>query len=143
MATGQKLKKHKKLDPTKGQRNDPTHASEPSAQTYRYPIEKGLAKLNPKLDASGNPVPLTEFGRRYSGPTSVSVADSDQMSDFDIAPTDKDAALESLKSGENNMVADLQLRTVSDQSYPVAGGGSMKRQQNPDLVFGKAKPKPV
>jgi hypothetical protein len=37
----------------------------------------------------------------------------------------------------------MQLRTVSDQSYPVAGGGSMKRQQNPDLVFGKAKPKPV
>jgi hypothetical protein len=30
-----------------------------------------------------------------------------------------------------------QLRTVSDTLYPVAGGGSMKRQQDLGKVFGK------
>jgi hypothetical protein len=138
MAIGQK--KHKKhFDPTKKGANDPTQASAPSAQKYRFPIEKGLGKLNPKTDADGNPIAISEYGRRFSGPSSVSVPDSDAMADIDIA-SDRDATLEALKvgAGSNNAVAD-QLRSVSAQPYPVAGGGSMKRQQDPS-IFDKAKP---
>jgi hypothetical protein len=144
MAHGQK---HKKLDPTKGQKlQDPTRASKPSTQTYRYPLEKGLAKLNPRVDVEGNEQPISEYGRRYSGPSSVSVTDSDRMSDMDFNPSDKDEALDSLRvnghgdqSGENNMVADLQ-RKIDPTGYPVAGGGSMKRQQDPNFFTKKSKP---
>jgi hypothetical protein len=33
--------------------------------------------------------------------------------------------------------ADDMVRTYSAEQYPTAAGGSMQRQQNPDLVFGK------
>jgi hypothetical protein len=36
--------------------------------------------------------------------------------------------------------ADDMVRTINAESLPIAAGGSMRRQQNPDLVFGKAKP---
>ena len=91
------------LDKTKGQK-DPTQAAAPSAQKYRYPIEKGLAKLDPKTGADGEPLALTEYGRRFSGPTSVAVADSDAMADFDIAQTGGDAALTAEKYAAMNGV---------------------------------------
>jgi hypothetical protein len=129
------------LDKTKGQK-DPTQAAAPSAQKYRYPIEKGLAKLDPKTGADGEPLALTEYGRRFSGPTSVAVADSDAMADFDIAPTGGDAALANLKTaghGEqsDNAISD-QLRKVDPTGYAPAHGAV--RQQDPEKVFGKAKP---
>src|ERR1039458_1931377 len=138
MAHGQK--KHKKMDPTKGQKNDPTQAAAPSTQKYRFPIEKGLARLDPKTGADGEPLALTEYGRRFSGPTSVAVADSDAMSDFDIAPTGGDAALANLKTaghGEqsDNAISD-QLRKVDPTGYAPAHGAV--RQQDPEKVFGKA-----
>jgi hypothetical protein len=135
MAHGQK--KRKILDKTKGQRGDPTQAAAPSTQKYKYPMEKGLAKLNPKTGADGEPLALTGYGTHFNGPTAVAVADSDTMADIDIA-SDRDATLEALKvgAGSNNAVAD-QLRTVDATSLPIAGGGSMKRQQDANFFAKK------
>jgi len=109
---------------------DPTRASRPAGPSYRYPLAKGLPSLPDKLDADGNPVPLTGYARnQYSGPSSVSVADSASMNDFENLATPKgDAVLKSLQvnghgdqSGENSAVADLQ-RKVDTTGYPPAHG---------------------
>jgi hypothetical protein len=53
-----------------------------------------------------------------------------------------DQVLKSGTAGRDDSIPadgeDFQTRSVSDQSYPVAAGGSMVRQQNPDKIFGKA-----
>jgi hypothetical protein len=109
---------------------DPTRASKPAAATYKYPLTRGLPSLPDKVDADGNALPLSGFGRnQYSGPSSVSVNDSATMSDFENLATPKsDPVLDSLisnghgdQSGENSAVADLQ-RKVSTTGYPPAHG---------------------
>ena len=110
---------------------DPTRASKPAQPTYRYPLAKGLPRLPDKLDADGNPVPLTGYGRnQFSGPSSVSVKDSATMNDFENLATPKsDEALDSLianghgdQRGENSAVADLQRKISTDQAVPTAFG---------------------
>jgi hypothetical protein len=109
---------------------DPTRASKPAEPTYKFPLTKGLPALPDKLDAAGNPVPLTGYGRnQYGGPSSVGVQDSASMNDFENLATPKnDAALDSLianghgdPSGENSSVADLQ-RKIDTTQYPAAHG---------------------
>lgn len=114
---------------------DPTRASKPAQPTYKFPLAKGLPSLPDKLDADGNPVPLTGYGRnQFSGPSSVSVKDSATMNDFENLATPKnDEALNSLitnghgdQSGENSAVADLQLKISTDQAVPTAFGMSKR-----------------
>jgi hypothetical protein len=126
MALGQKIKHHKGGRVKGANQSDPTRASKPAEITYKFPVEKGLAKLDPKFDAAGNPLPITGYGRRYDGPSSVSIPDSDQMSDFNIGVEDE--ALDSLRrnghgdqSGTNNAVADLQ-RKIDTTQYPTTFG---------------------
>lgn len=109
---------------------DPTRASKPAQPTYRYPLAKGLPALPDKLDADGNAVPLTGYGRnQYSGPSSVSVRDSATMNDYENLATPKnDPVLDSLianghgdQSGENSAVADLQ-RKIDTTEYTATYG---------------------
>jgi hypothetical protein len=109
---------------------DPTRASKPTPVSYKYPLAKGLPALPDKLDGDGNSAPLTAFGRnQFSGPSSVSVRDSADMTDFQNLATPKgDDVLKSLQvnghgdqSGENSAVADLQ-RKIDTTAYPAAHG---------------------
>src|SRR5579862_2858927 len=109
---------------------DPTRASKPAKPTYRYPLAKGLPALPDKLDADGNPLPLSGYGRnQYGGPSSVGVKDSATMNDYENLATPKnDAVLDSLianghgdQSGENSAIADLQ-RKIDTTPYPPAHG---------------------
>ena len=129
MAIGQKTKKHHG-GRVKGEQ-DPERASAPAAMTYRYPLQKGLGTLDPKIDAAGNAVPLTNYGQRFAGPSSVSVTDSDSMADLDIG-VDDDEALASLKTNghgdrpsgevaEISATSDLT-RKISTEQYPASFG---------------------
>jgi hypothetical protein len=130
MAIGQKIKKHHGGRVKGANEPDPTRASKPAEPTYRYPLQKGLGTLAPKLDAAGNAVPLTNYGQRYAGPSSVSVTDSDGMSDLDIGVDDE--ALASLKTNghgdqpsgevaENSATSDLT-RKIDTTQYPATFG---------------------
>ena len=130
MAIQPKKSKHDAHDMKGASAVDPTRASKPAQPTYKYPLAKGLPSLPDKLDADGNPVALTGYGRnQYGGPSSVGVNDSARMNDFSNLATPKDdEVLASLianghgdQSGENSAVADLQ-RKVNTTGYPAAHG---------------------
>lgn len=113
---------------------DPTRASKPAAPTYTYPVAKGLPKLPDKMDAAGNPVPLTGYGQnQYSGPSSVSINDSATMNDFkNLATPKNDEVLASLianghgDQSEGDAVADLK-RKIDVKGYPPAFGMRNRR----------------
>jgi len=102
---------------------DPTRSSKPAVPTYRYPLTKGLPTISPKSGTE------TGFGRnQYAGPSSVSVKDSADLSDFDISPKSGDAVLDSLKSGgfgdrseSGAPIDDLQRKINTDMAPPTYG----------------------
>jgi len=129
MALNQKKSKHDAHDMKGASTVDPTRASKPAEPTYKFPLTKGLPTLPDKTGPDGESAPLTGYARgQYGGPSSVSVGDSADMTDFQNLAQNPDPVLKSLQvnghgdqSGENNAVSDLQ-RKIDTMGYPPAHG---------------------
>ncbi len=117
-----------------------TPSPDEDARTQNY----GSSSLPP-----GKGGPLTLLGQNLrdslDDPAMEKILAQGTAGRDDAIPADNVDDYSHLKSfNAEDLPADgsLQRRSVSAASYPVAAGGSMVRQQNPDAVFGKLTARP-
>jgi len=125
------------------------HGRKPGAQILRTPAPDELSTIrSPRGGAAygqnspiGNPssIPPGQGGPQSLLGKNLRESVDDPAADMVLAHGVAGRG-DSIPADDDYNDAGGQLRLVSDKLYPVAAGGSMVRQQDPEKVFGKAKP---
>jgi hypothetical protein len=102
-----------------------------------------LPKGNPRIQNYGGKSPETPLAQslRVTDPTRDKVLAQGTSGRGDVL--NLDSVVGSLKAHDLPADGSMQRRVVSDVSYPVAAGGSMKRQQDPQKAVGTVKALPL
>jgi hypothetical protein len=108
---------------------------------------EALPKNDPRIQNYGGKSPETPLAEslRVSGDgTRDKLLVAGAAGRGDVIPLDSDDRMPA-KLNARDLAADgsLQRRTISDQSYPIAAGGSMKRQQDPQKAVGTVIARPL